>query len=210
MTYIVLVDEDSQARADKRRHELLKKQDEHIREVFRKRIGTMEHRPPRDRRAFFAAHEPVFLPAYVNGMPMRVTLDEWLDAADHEDARMELLRVWGGVLAQFFDVYPPEGQPPQQAIDPQTGQPVMVAPGSPNYALRQTLWMKGRERALQGPTGALIDLAGLLSPYWRERFLYDPRRIVAQLKDLRRLAREGTRASSNGSRPAEAETVGAY
>lgn len=188
--YVVLQDEDAQKRADERRHDQLMKQDERIREVFRKRLGAMSERQPRFRRQFYEQHQPVFVSVNA-GAVETVTLDEFLEAVDDEEKRAVLMAKWEGIIPILLDATPPEGQPQMGDIDPATGQQAVIDPGAPNFDLKFQLWSSLRERVLtQGLQNTVPDMACLLTPFYRERFTYWPARVVKELRDMRKLMKD--------------------
>lgn len=174
--YVVLESHEAQLRADKRCDELLMEQWKRIGDTYLTRIGgLLESWTPANRKQWYAIHEPmIVLPGF--------TVDDWLNAYDHQDARAEFYVQYGQMLPQILMRNPPSGAP---VTDPQTGQ--VIQPSSPTYALRSDMY----NRLVQQVTGGQPSLGAVLGDWIRAIYVYAPQRGVKLLRDYRRLTSGG-------------------
>ena len=170
MPYLVLTDPEAQANADKRRHEILRSQREHISETYRKRLGGIETWPAERRRAHYAAH-----PALAAG----VTIEDWLRAYDHKAEGEKLQIEWQERAVALLSSLPPQQYEPGTEALP---EPVET----PNYGLRRQLYQISAAKALRGEWSPCF----LLTSYWRELYTFNPGRCVKLLRDYRDMMRE--------------------
>jgi hypothetical protein len=192
--YTILLDQDAQERADKRRNGILFSQHDQLVSFWGKRLGLMQYQTPRLRREWYMTHQPVFA--------VDTTLDEWLSAVDHVDDRAMFLAMWGSSVPALLEQLPPQG-PVMGPVDPMTGQPTVLAEGPPNYDLRVFLWSLARERVL---TTGEVRMGDVLTSYYRERYTFNPKPVVAELRDMRQLFKPETQRT-NGNAPAYAGVV---